>query len=229
MDEATNETYLTLFEAAKNCPYSEAYLRLRARAGKLKSIKMGKKWMTTKAWVDDYVLQSKEWNEKVTANRMKKDALVATAGIDAKIPEPNIAQLPAGTYSLPQVEFMSLDKKPAVSIPQPSKTENFTNPRFLFVLGSGAMMALLLFAWMTADFKAGNGVNIGTGQANISRGVQPAVNVNVAPAPTKPTDDFESQMDPQVLDKALSRIENDQMTAAVSQLEMLPVFGNGSR
>ena len=55
MADDSRQDFLTLFEAAKLCPYSEAYLRLRARQGKLKSIKIGKKWMTTKEWVKDYV------------------------------------------------------------------------------------------------------------------------------------------------------------------------------
>jgi hypothetical protein len=200
---------------------------LRARAGKLKSIKIGRKWMTTKNWVDDYVLQSKEWNEKMVASRMKKDAAIRAEGDNAKAP--NIALQPAKTYSLPQIEFASLNN-PAMSIPKPAKTINYSSPRFLFVLGSGAMLALLLFVWMSAGFNAGGGTSIGAGQANIAQGIRHQQSPG-GPADKNliPADGFEYQLDPQVLGNALNSIEAGQTTAAVSQLEMpVPVINGKS-
>jgi len=41
-NENQNQNYISLAQAAKMCSYSEHYLRLRARQGKLKSIKLGK-------------------------------------------------------------------------------------------------------------------------------------------------------------------------------------------
>ena len=69
MTEEKKEEYITLFQATKICSYSEPYLRLRARQGKLKSIKLGKKWMTTADWISDYVMRAKEWNDRVAAKK----------------------------------------------------------------------------------------------------------------------------------------------------------------
>jgi len=46
--------YISLKEATKHCPYSQDYLKLRARQGKLKAVKMGRNWFTTKEWLEEY-------------------------------------------------------------------------------------------------------------------------------------------------------------------------------
>jgi len=48
------EKYISLKEAAKYCPYSSDYLKLRARQGKLRAVKMGRNWFTTKEWLKIY-------------------------------------------------------------------------------------------------------------------------------------------------------------------------------
>ena len=82
MDEETKnkkENYITLFEAAKLCSYSEPYLRLRARQGKFKSIKLGKKWMTTAAWVADYEKRVAVWKETSEARKIVPTAVFVSA------------------------------------------------------------------------------------------------------------------------------------------------------
>jgi len=69
-----NKNYISLIEASKLCSYSEPYLRLRARQGKLKSIKLGKKWMTTPAWLDDYAARVQEWRELSEAKKNNQPA-----------------------------------------------------------------------------------------------------------------------------------------------------------
>ena len=49
------EKYISLKEATKYCSYSQDYLKLRARQGKLKSIKLGRNWFTTKEWIEEYI------------------------------------------------------------------------------------------------------------------------------------------------------------------------------
>lgn len=49
-----SEKYLSLKKASEYCPYSQDYLKLRARQGKLKAIKMGRNWFTTKEWLKIY-------------------------------------------------------------------------------------------------------------------------------------------------------------------------------
>ncbi|MFH1392655.1 MAG: hypothetical protein ABIG90_03210, partial [bacterium] len=47
--------YISLLEANKLCSYSQEYLSLRARQGKLKAEKLGRNWFTTKEWLKKYV------------------------------------------------------------------------------------------------------------------------------------------------------------------------------
>ena len=47
--------YISLKEATKYCNYSQDYLKLRAWQGKLKAIKIGRNWATTKEWLQDYL------------------------------------------------------------------------------------------------------------------------------------------------------------------------------
>lgn len=50
--------YISLKEASKYCHYSQDYLKLRARQGKLKAVKMGRNWFTTKDWLKKYQQRS---------------------------------------------------------------------------------------------------------------------------------------------------------------------------
>ena len=47
----TGQQYISLQEATKYCGYAQEYLSLRARQGKLKAVKIGRNWVTTKEWV----------------------------------------------------------------------------------------------------------------------------------------------------------------------------------
>ncbi|MCX6760590.1 MAG: hypothetical protein NTZ84_00580 [Candidatus Nealsonbacteria bacterium] len=60
--------YISLREASKNCNYSQEYLSLRARQGKLKSAKFGRNWITTKEWLEEYAEKSKEYNSAHNGN-----------------------------------------------------------------------------------------------------------------------------------------------------------------
>ena len=47
--------FISLFEASEKCEYSQEYLSLRARQGKLKSKKIGRNWYTTESWLHEYL------------------------------------------------------------------------------------------------------------------------------------------------------------------------------
>ncbi|PJA02100.1 hypothetical protein COX73_02535, partial [bacterium (Candidatus Gribaldobacteria) CG_4_10_14_0_2_um_filter_36_18] len=53
---ARSKEYISLSDAARysGC-YSQEYLSLRARQGKLKATKIGRNWITTKEWLDEYL------------------------------------------------------------------------------------------------------------------------------------------------------------------------------
>lgn len=52
-----NTAYISLQQAAGLCPYSQDYLSLRARQGKLKAIKLGRNWLTKRDWLDEYIIK----------------------------------------------------------------------------------------------------------------------------------------------------------------------------
>jgi hypothetical protein len=58
--KSNSNEYISLTEASKLCAYSQEYLSLRARQGKLKAIKMGRNWVTTQEWLEDYIKQIKQ-------------------------------------------------------------------------------------------------------------------------------------------------------------------------
>jgi hypothetical protein len=53
--------YISLEEATRLCSYSQEYLSLRARQGKLKSVKFGRNWVTKKEWLEEYVRKAEEY------------------------------------------------------------------------------------------------------------------------------------------------------------------------
>lgn len=120
MEEENNNhklKYISLLEAARLCSYSEPYLRLRARAGKLKSIKLGKKWMTTASWLDDYQARIQEWNEQRAAKKENANvaAFVAAPGeiignlVSEDLPSVAVAQIEREPELLPDtVELKSI-------------------------------------------------------------------------------------------------------------------------
>ncbi|MFH0852126.1 MAG: hypothetical protein V1845_00745 [bacterium] len=55
------QKYISLSEAARLCQYSQEYLGLRARQGRLKAIKIGRNWMTTEAWLRDYIVHCEDY------------------------------------------------------------------------------------------------------------------------------------------------------------------------
>ncbi|MBI4709458.1 MAG: hypothetical protein HY764_04650 [Candidatus Portnoybacteria bacterium] len=56
--------YITLAEASRYCQYSQEYLSLRARQGKLRSAKVGRNWVTTPEWLKEYLDYCQKLKEK---------------------------------------------------------------------------------------------------------------------------------------------------------------------
>ena len=63
--------YLSLEEATKFCHYSQEYLSLRARQGKLKALKFSNNWVTTAAWLQDYQKQVEAYQKQIKSKRLK--------------------------------------------------------------------------------------------------------------------------------------------------------------
>ena len=64
--------YISLQEAAQCCNYSQEYLSLRARQGKLRALKFGRNWVTKKEWLEEYLKKVEEYN-----NNFKIKTIVA--------------------------------------------------------------------------------------------------------------------------------------------------------
>ena len=66
------DNYISLQKAAKYCPYSQEYLSLRARQGKLKAVKLGRNWLTKKEWLEEYLAIVEEYNNNLEVIKSKK-------------------------------------------------------------------------------------------------------------------------------------------------------------
>ena len=53
--------YISLEEATKYCDYHQDYLSLRARQKKLKAVKFGRNWVTTKEWLEEYLSKVEDY------------------------------------------------------------------------------------------------------------------------------------------------------------------------
>ena len=63
----TNEKqgFISLKEAAHYCDYSQEYLSLLARKGKLSAIKLNKEWVTTREALEEYILEQKKGGKEI--------------------------------------------------------------------------------------------------------------------------------------------------------------------
>jgi len=71
----TNTNYISLSDAAKLTDYSQDYISLLCRKGKMKGEKLGRNWVTTREWVKDYINKTKEKGENVIPVKVKNDDL----------------------------------------------------------------------------------------------------------------------------------------------------------
>ena len=53
-DQPPKKMFISLKEAARYCNYSQEYLSLLARRGKLTAVKINRNWMITKEAVEEY-------------------------------------------------------------------------------------------------------------------------------------------------------------------------------
>ncbi|PIS17309.1 MAG: hypothetical protein COT59_01300, partial [Candidatus Nealsonbacteria bacterium CG09_land_8_20_14_0_10_42_14] len=69
MEVKQENNYIPLQDAVKFCNYSQEYLSLRARQGKLKALKLGRNWVTTEEWLQSYLGRVQEYNGKINKNK----------------------------------------------------------------------------------------------------------------------------------------------------------------
>ncbi|PIV10441.1 MAG: hypothetical protein COS49_00515, partial [Candidatus Portnoybacteria bacterium CG03_land_8_20_14_0_80_41_10] len=83
-DKKESKDYISLQEASGLCSYSQEYLSLRARQGKLKAVKMGRNWVTTRDWLNKYVEQTKKEEIKKEERVEEKRELIKEKAIPQK-------------------------------------------------------------------------------------------------------------------------------------------------
>ncbi|MCK4592505.1 helix-turn-helix domain-containing protein [Candidatus Parcubacteria bacterium] len=66
-----NTNYISLNEAAKLTNYSQDYISLLCRQKKLKGIKIGRNWVTTREWVEDYINKTKGSGQNIVPVRVE--------------------------------------------------------------------------------------------------------------------------------------------------------------
>ena len=68
--DSEESMYISLQEAAKHCGYSQEYLSLRARQGKLKAVKFGRNWVTKEEWFKEYLEKVEKYNNNLNAKNV---------------------------------------------------------------------------------------------------------------------------------------------------------------
>ncbi len=102
--------YISLRDAAKFCNYSQEYLSLRARRGKLKSVKLGRNWVTTKEWLVEYTDKVEEYNDLINnknekAGRFIKEKIVKDQIIHSPPDNLPIIRYPKFRFNLGTLRF----------------------------------------------------------------------------------------------------------------------------
>ncbi|MGB9609247.1 MAG: hypothetical protein ACPL3E_02625, partial [Minisyncoccia bacterium] len=64
--------FISLKDAALYFGYSQEYLNLRIRQGKLKAVKIGRNWATKKEWIDEYIKNVNDYFEKIKENNKRE-------------------------------------------------------------------------------------------------------------------------------------------------------------
>jgi len=61
--KVVQKDYITMGQAAKFCDFTPEVLDKDAKRKKLKTVKKGSSLMTTRQWLDEYLEQSKKWDD----------------------------------------------------------------------------------------------------------------------------------------------------------------------
>lgn len=80
MSDEERKIYITLGQAAQDTPYSQEYLSLLVRKGKLDGRKFGRNWYTTKIALQEYAARQQDWFLKKAHRESGRDDLPAVHG-----------------------------------------------------------------------------------------------------------------------------------------------------
>lgn len=106
----TELDFISLAEIANDTPYSQEYLSLRARQGKLRAVKIKRTWMTRKDWMADYI-EKKSWDKK-------KSVYKEMAPSEEPTPAPVLQDVPTPNKPAEEPVVQESEESP-VQVPQP--------------------------------------------------------------------------------------------------------------
>lgn len=145
-----DQQYISLQEATKFCEYSQEYLSLRARHGKLKAEKRGRNWFTTKEWLAEYIYQAGEYKKEV-----QKDA--ASVRSQKNISPPD--NLPIEGISAANLSLQEHEEDQSPPLPQIKERDERVSWILPFRLGklsfpvASAIVLIILFIAANVSFR----------------------------------------------------------------------------
>ncbi len=145
-----NKEYISLAKAAEGSPYSQEYLSLRARQGKLKAVKLGRNWATKQEWVDEYFAGMQDYrqelNQKIEHNIIKQ--IQGPVAVALKTAEENqaIIKQPVEPVEIEEFEIKETDSQEII---QPELAPVSIRPN-QSVLRLGATVCLALFVLISS-------------------------------------------------------------------------------
>jgi len=123
----TELDFISLAEIAGDTPYSQEYLSLRARQGKLRAVKIKRTWMTRKEWVEAYI-EEKSWHSKKSVYKEMapvEEVKAATVVQDVPTPDKPAEEQPAAP----------VPEEAPVQIPQPPTQDDSVAEKLGAVFG----------------------------------------------------------------------------------------------
>jgi len=143
--EEKKEEYISLSNATKFCSYSQEYLNLRIRQGKLKAIKLGRNWATTKTWLDQYLKNVESKKSVAGKNNFSGEEDKIILATDSAFKKEETAVLEEKDFSeVKKLGFKTQDIN--FTVFQKERNRRRLNERILKPLAAFAVISLLLFS-----------------------------------------------------------------------------------
>jgi len=109
----SDRQYISLQEATKYCSYTQEYLSLRARQGKMKAMKIGRNWVTREEWVKEYAREAEAYAKHI---REKNAREISAQLKEIKAPETELPKLELPELKLPKIKLPEF-KFPELRLP----------------------------------------------------------------------------------------------------------------
>ncbi len=161
MESGDDTKYISLQEATEHCGYSRDYLNLRIRQGRLKGVKIGRNWVTTRQWLKDY-MDSVSDIQYSTAGGYETSSIQKAEPLD-KVEVRNVSDVVFESH-LTREEFEKLPGQLASAPPQLLRRYWRVRTSFAPLVASLVLIVAVTtgyaFAQTTAKFGLGNPADI---------------------------------------------------------------------